>query len=49
VLIELRRSGEGEQLMAAIWQETGVFSVVREFPQPTGRGKLGPLLQEHQS
>ena len=49
VLIELRKSGEGEQLMAAIWQETGVFSVVREFPQPTARGKLGPLLQEHQS
>jgi phenylacetate-coenzyme A ligase PaaK-like adenylate-forming protein len=49
VLIALRNSGEGEQLMAAVWQETGMFSVVREFPQPTSRGKLGPLLQEHQS
>lgn len=46
VLEELRKGDEGERMMAEIWQQSGVISVMREFPRPTQRGKIVPMLKE---
>jgi len=43
---ELLKGDEGKQLMARIWMQTGVLSVVRKEPELTGRGKNVPLLHE---
>ena len=43
---ELEKAGEGEALMASIWQKRKVISIVREEPKPTGRGKILSLLKE---
>lgn len=43
---ELLKGDEGEQLMARIWMQTGVLSVVRKVPESTSRGKITPLLHE---
>ncbi len=45
-LTELGKKGEGEQLMADIWNQTHAVSVVREYPRPTPHGKILPLLKE---
>ena len=46
VLNELQKGGEGERLMSEIWRQADVISVIREFPKPTGRGKMIPVLKE---
>ncbi len=46
VLEELRKGDEGERMMSEIWQQSGVISVIREFPRPTRRGKFVPMLRE---
>ena len=46
VLEELRKGDEGERMMSDIWQQSGVLSVVREFPKATQRGKRVPMLKE---
>ena len=46
VLNELQKGGEGERVMSEIWRQSGAIFVIREFPKPTKRGKLVPVLKE---
>jgi len=46
ILSELKREGEGELIMAAILGQSSAFTVSRELPQATERGKYAPMLKE---
>lgn len=43
---ELQKGGEGERVMSNVWRQSDVISIIREFPQPSRRGKLVPVLKE---
>jgi hypothetical protein len=46
VLNELQKVVEGGRVMSEIWRQSGMVSVIREFPKPTTLGKMVPLLRE---
>jgi len=46
LLTELRKKGEGEELMADMWGRANLVSVARINPESTGKGKIVPVLKE---